>query len=195
MKPPFRNVPDHGTGQMPSRDEALLVRPHYMKLHDAGHFSEVVEAAASLPMESVEHLLGLRDWRTRSTAAYFAAVCGYSQLEDVIGRLLLRSDFVYAGRSYAMALASFSSPAAEAFLERYLDVYLRRPDLWFDQGHVLAALAWLDEQDGRNRSSRWVAPWEGFVEDKPAWDLGRFREQFAADMDLLMRERAAFRAR
>lgn len=194
-RPPFRNVPDHGSGQVPTSDDALLVRPHYLKLHDANHLPELVDAAASMSVEQVDRLLRLRDWRSRSTGAYFAAVCGYAQLEDAIGRLLLRSDLVYAGRSYALALASFGAPSSVAFLERYLETYLRRPELWFDQGHVLAALAWLDEQDGQSRSGHWAAPWAAFVADKPNWSLSSFKERFTTDIELLHREKAALRAR
>jgi hypothetical protein len=192
---PFRNVADHGTGRVPTSEDILVVKPHYMKLHAPDHFAAVVATATSMSVEEVDHLLRLQEWRSRSTAAYLAAVCGYVNLEDAIGRLLLRSDLVYAGRSYAMALASFGSPSAVAFLERYLEVYLRRPDLWFDQGDVLAALSWVDLQDGQNRHSRWAALWTDFVADKPHWSLKGFEGRFGVDMELLIRGRTALRAR
>jgi hypothetical protein len=46
--------------------------------------------------------------RMRIVGAWFSAIKQYTEFEQAIGNLLLRSDVCYAGRGYCLALASFN---------------------------------------------------------------------------------------
>lgn len=87
--------------------------------------------------------------------------------------------------AYAFALAALDEPAGNAYLEEYLDYYLQRIDLWFDQGDVMAALAYLDKKNGTDKLSRFLPLWHAFVADKKSWDLGKSIAFFAETMDRL----------
>ena len=186
---PFLELQGYRSDRAPTRAEVELVKPHYMALHKPAHSEALALDAASLGDSDIARLLEVHDWRAKSVAAYFAAVRGQKELEDALGRLLRKSQLVYAGRTYALALASFGSDSAVPILEQYLDVYLRRPDLWFDQADVLSALISLDELHGRTRHQRFLTIWEAFVADKPNWSLERSTSRFATDLELLLRTR------
>jgi hypothetical protein len=153
---------------MASREELMAnVRPVYDEINEG----------------LVLQLLSQFDWRPRIIGAKFAAIKKLASLDDVIGKLLLRSDVCYAGHGYCLALARFDTAAASAHLTRYLDYYLGRVDLWFDQGSAMAALGHLDRQRGTRVRDRYLEAWTRFVENKPHWDLRRddavFEESFA----------------
>ena len=127
----------------------------------------------------ITQLLTFFNWRPRIVGAYFAAIEKASAHCDHIGRLLLRSDVCYAGGGYALALARFNSDAAISYLCKYLDHYLHQPDLWFDQGGVMGALAYLDGANGTNVMESYIEPWRRFIENKPNWDLDGSVSRFA----------------
>ena len=62
----------------------------------------------------------------------------------------------------------------------YLDYYLDRKDLWFDQLDVYCALEYLDKKE----TTRLFDKWNSFVADKRDWSLEsaqqRFRDSIAA---------------
>ncbi|SFR35206.1 hypothetical protein SAMN04488005_0778 [Yoonia tamlensis] len=89
-------------------------------------------------------MLGEFNWRPRKVGAIFAAISKNQDVENIIGTHLLKSEVCYAGQGYCLALASFESVSARTFLIQYLDYYLQRTDLDFDQGSALGALAYLD---------------------------------------------------
>ncbi len=95
-------------------------------------------------------LLSDFNWRPRITGAYFAAIRRDHSVQDHIGRLLLRSDVCFAGGGYCLAFARINTPEAIGFLSRYLEYYLGRPDLWFDQHDAIGALVELDRINGTN---------------------------------------------
>lgn len=132
-------------------------------------------------------LLSYFNWRPRKTGACFAAVKKFTLLEDHIGRLLLRSDVSYAAIGYCLALARFNTPSAVKYLREYLDYYLTRPDLWFDQGEVMAALGYLDRQNGTNIRAEYLARWEGFIANKPNWSLAQSDGTFEKRMATILR--------
>lgn len=127
----------------------------------------------------VVRLLSDFNWRPREAAALFAAVRNFRELTAHIGRLLLRSDVCYAGATYAIALARFGSDEARGYLREYLDYYLRRHDLYFDQGDVIAALHHLAPAE----AEEFLPLWEAFATPK-YWKLddklARFRHRLAA---------------
>jgi hypothetical protein len=165
------------------------IRPFYMQVPPWDEPASFVEAVRQVAHELDEgvtaELLSYFNWRPRIVGAYFVAIKRFTTLEDQVGRLLLRSDVCYAGGGYCAALASLNSPTAIAFLEEYLEYYLTRPDLWFDQGSAMAALGYLDHQNGTIRRKRFHADWQRFVENKPNWDLVQSDKAFEAAMRAL----------
>ncbi|MDX3525452.1 DUF6000 family protein [Streptomyces sp. ID05-39B] len=106
-------------------------------------------------------------WRERKTAAWLVTVAHRTEFRDLIGRLLLASEGPYAGAAYCVALAKFGSPADAELLGAYLDHYLSRPDLDYDQAVVLGALLYLDEILGSAYATRLLAPggpWDRWLE-------------------------------
>jgi hypothetical protein len=126
----------------------------------------------------VKELLSYFNWRPRLVGAYFVAVRRLAGLEQQIGRLLLRSDVCEAGRGYCVALARLNTGSSAALLMEYLDYYLTRADLWFDQGFAMAALGYLDHENGTHLREGFVGRWHDFIANKPNWDLTRNDEIF-----------------
>ncbi len=117
--------------------------------------------------ELIASLLTWFNWRPRTVGAYFAAIERRAEFTDHIGKLLLRSDVCYAGKAYALALASFNNDRAIRYLADYLDYYLTKTDLYFDQGPVMGAIAHLDKVNGTQILPDYIGKWERYVADKP----------------------------
>ncbi|MDT0401238.1 DUF6000 family protein [Streptomyces edwardsiae] len=106
-------------------------------------------------------------WRERKTAAWLVAVAHRTEFRDLVGRLLLASEGPYAGAAYCVVLAKFGSAADAELLSAYLDHYLSRPDLDYDQAVVLGTLLHLDEILGSAYTTRFLAPggpWDRWLE-------------------------------
>ncbi|MFE3206428.1 DUF6000 family protein [Embleya sp. NPDC059237] len=102
-------------------------------------------------------------WRERKNAAWLIAIAGRTEFRDRLGELLLASKMPFAGQGYCVALASFGTSADADLLTAYLDRYLQRPDLDYDQAFVLGALLHLDGSRATDRAARFIAPgglWE-----------------------------------
>lgn len=183
-------------------DEFLLrwVKPFYLQfLHGnfaglpPGQEQTAFDAAvrAALPHLApavVEQLLG-GHWRESLTGSWFAGLLRWHQFTDAIGAALLLSRTCYAGQGYCFALARFADEASARWLGRYLDTYLARPELYYDQAWAMSALLWVDEQLGSAYGQRFLAPgglWDAFVADKQtasgSWNLTWHRQHFAALM-------------
>ena len=67
-------------------------------------------------------------------------------------------------------------------LEQYLEYYLARPDLRFDQDFAMAALGYLDEKNGTICRARFDSQWQRFVATATSWDLSRADEIFRSTM-------------
>ncbi|MER5890510.1 DUF6000 family protein [Streptomyces sp. NPDC001941] len=91
-------------------------------------------------------------WRERRTAAWFAAVSRREHVRERLGVLLLESEVCCAGLAYCVALASFATSRDAELLVSYLERYLRRPDLGYDQPVAMGALAHLDAVLGADRT-------------------------------------------
>ena len=139
----------------------------------------------------IEGLLTDYDWRPRLVGAFFAGLKRFTMAEDHIGRLLLRSDVCFAGKLYSVALAEFNTPTGLDYLRRYLAYYLTRPDLDYDQGDAMGAIAWLDARNGTNHLESFQEPWRAYVEAK-RWkpDLAKSVTRFADEMRALHECRA-----
>ncbi|MGW4890503.1 DUF6000 family protein [Streptomyces murinus] len=83
-------------------------------------------------------------WRERRTAAWLAAVSRRDRFRERLGALLLESEVCCAGGAYCAALASFGTARDADLLAAYLDRYLHRPDLAYDQSTAMGALAHTD---------------------------------------------------
>ncbi|MFE1556135.1 DUF6000 family protein [Streptomyces sp. NPDC058734] len=83
-------------------------------------------------------------WRERRTAAWLIAVSRRDHFREHLGALLLESEVCFAGAAYCVALASFGTTRDADLLAAYLDRYLRRPDLAYDQPTAMGALAYTD---------------------------------------------------
>jgi hypothetical protein len=109
-------------------------------------------------------------WRERRTAAWLVAVSRRTGFRERLGELLLASEVPCAGLAYCVALAGFGTPRDADLLADYLDRYLRRPDLGYDQTVVMGALLFVDLNLGSDRAARFLRPgglWEQWHHDAP----------------------------
>ena len=132
--------------------ERRLVAPFYMDvLHgnlvalasSASRQDEIVRemrAVASEATFDVAVHLWSRGWREALMASWWAAVWRWPGLPGQVEPLLIPSRSSYEGQAHCLALAQDRSPGARSVLMRYLDMYLPRPDLHYDQPWAMAAL-------------------------------------------------------
>jgi len=169
------------------------VKPFYMAVPDNLVSIEATlrPLLADVSPDLITTLLAQFDWRPRTVGAFLVALDARTQFEELVGRLLLRSDVCYAGRAYCIALARLNTPSAVDFLCRYLRYDLTRNELWFDQAEALAALIYLDDVNGSRHSRGFDELWRNFVSDKPNWNLAETCSRFNASV----RGLESFRAR
>ena len=150
-----------------------FVNPFYMNIpvtdQDKKQIDELGKIKNEFTKDVVQKLLGDFNWRTRQTGAYFAAINEFKEFEDTIGTLLLTSEVTYAGTMYALVLANFNTNRGRDFLTTYLDYYLTKLDLFFDQKQVLTAVNYLDEINGTSHSKDYTDKWDNFLTNKPLW--------------------------
>ena len=159
------------------------VLPFYMSDPGNKDFIKAFEPVAQNVSEAlVRQLLSVRNWRPRIVGGYFAAIFRMESMMGLLEPLLLRSEVTFAGRGYCLALASINTAECPQILSRYLDHYLARPDLWFDQSDALAALTYLDVRNGTTLAEAYGPAWQAFVANKPFWDLNRSKKRFAASL-------------
>lgn len=159
------------------------VSPFYMTSDWPEYKKSYIEIRSDIDKDVVLKLLGEFNWRPRSVGAQFVALEDMSELETNIGNLLLRSDVCYAGHEYCIALASFASPSAVDFLNQYLDYYLGKPNLWFNQNSAMGALSYLGGLADKDLLSLHMEAWHKFVKNKPNWNLQRSIDGFKAEME------------
>jgi len=140
------------------------VIPFYMKLgnQSAEWVQKMIQLKPQITKDVILQNLGDFNWRTRSTGSYFACIKQFTHLEDIIGTHLLKSEVCYAGARYAYTLATFNTKKSVDYLSRYLDFYLERPDLYFDQEIVIIALKYLDEVNSTSYIDKHLGSWEDF---------------------------------
>lgn len=114
----------------------------------------------------------LRDfnWRTRQVGAYFAAITERRHMIDIIGVHLLKSEVCYVGRIYCLVFAYFNTPACVEYLNMYLDYYLQKKDLWFDQNAAMEAVKYLDDVNHTHHFESHYPQWLKFISNKPYWE-------------------------
>ncbi|MCX4764725.1 DUF6000 family protein [Streptomyces sp. NBC_01275] len=143
----------------------------------------LIDDAATITDAELEALLGY-EWRSRLTAAWLIGVGRRATFRERIGDLLLASEFCFSGGGYCFALARFGTHADAEILASYLDRYLPRPDLRYDQPAALGALLRLDAHLGTHHADRFTQPdglWDQWVNalvhlrDDPAYTVAEQR--------------------
>lgn len=168
------------SGPLDARFIAKWCEPYYLMdptRLDADIVRRLRSAWNELDESVVLRLLGDFNWRPRIVGAYFVALKGF-RFGDEIGRLLLRSDVCYAGGGYCLALALANDSRGLGYLRQYLDYYLHQPQLWFDQGDAMGAIALLDRLNGTDVLSSYLPAWSAFVGNKPNWNLDKSIDWF-----------------
>jgi hypothetical protein len=188
--------------EIPNADDILsleecdkFVSPFY-RVSFRSMNSEFIDSLKKIYQEvkpqTVERLLTEYDWRPRLTGAFFAALKGFKAFEDHIGRLLIRSDLCFAGKLYCVALTEFNSPMGLGYLRKYLEYYLTRPELDYDQGDAMGAVAYLDVKNGTKVFESFQPLWNSYVEAK-SWkpnldsDVVRFAEEMQSLHELRLK--------
>ncbi len=171
---PYGNLIPHSNAQALTTEFAKTwAAPFYREVFKVNSGQEFIEKISRLKDQITKgvvlDLLGDRNWRTRITGAYFAAVKQYIEMQDIIGTHLLRSDLCCAGGGYCITLAAFNTQESVGYLKKYLDYYLSEPELWFEQKSALEAVKYLDKINGTNDLQRYLLNWNRFIENKPYW--------------------------
>lgn len=165
---PFSGLPSHRNDTELTDDFIKKwVIPFYMKIgkYDNGDCIEAIKKVKNeITPEICLLLLGDFNWRTRGVGAYFAAVKGYTNLLDIIGVHLLKSEVCCVGHVYALVFAFFNTPESREYLIKYLNYYLTTPRLYFDQEWVMKAILYLDKINGTNNYSEQFNNWKLFEE-------------------------------
>lgn len=128
------------------------------------------EAASEISSRELAILLG-GGWRERKTAAWLIAVADRTEFRERLGELLLASEGPYAGQAYCIALATFGTAADADLLVAYLDRYLPRLDLYYDQAPALGTLLLLDARLGASQATRFLTPdglWQQWIDGPPS---------------------------
>lgn len=110
-------------------------------------------------------------WRERRTSAWFISITGQTEFRDRIAALLLESEVCCAGQAYCLALAGFGTTADADNLAAYLERYLARPDLDYDQPWAMGALLHVDAVLGTDHAARFIAadgPWHRWIDGRPS---------------------------
>jgi hypothetical protein len=129
------------------------------------------EHLGRVTQKDVDEALDNPGWRERLVAGWTIAVKKWEQYVPRLGALLCRSERVFAGQGYCFALARIASEESAAHLCAYLDQYLARPDLVYNQDWVLGALLWTDKIRGESRAKHYLGPgaaWERFLSQSEA---------------------------
>ena len=146
---------------------------------------------SDLNIEITRQLFGDFNWRTRIVGAFFSAIENYIELEDIIGVHLLKSEVCYAGGGYCLALASFNTKNGIEYLKKYLNYYLTRKDLHFDQRVAMSALNWTDKLNGTNEMQSFLPLYQEWVSDKYSQDINQLIAHFEKQMEQLNKIKAS----
>ena len=148
------------------------VIPFYMNIGQTDNewIDKLTSVKKEITTDIIQKNLGDFNWRTRQTGAFFSAITNQTQFIDFIGTHLLKSEVCYAGGVYCKVFASFNLPKCVDYLNLYLDYYLTKPDLWFDQRDAMEAILYLDKINSTNHFDRHINNWTNFIKNKPYWD-------------------------
>ncbi|WP_025744111.1 DUF6000 family protein [Aquimarina pacifica] len=188
-KNPFEEI-EHYKSELKVDKEfaAKWIVPFYMwGINDTEKFSfDYLKIKPELDINIVKQLLGDFNWRTRITGAYFASIENYTDLEEIIGIHLLKSQVCYAGGGYCLALATFNTKKSYEYIKKYLDYYLTRKDLHFQQREAMAALNWLDKTNKANEMEKYLPLFNKWVKDKYSQNIESSIRHFNDQMNALI---------
>ncbi|MGW2471696.1 DUF6000 family protein [Streptomyces sp. NPDC001665] len=170
----------HGRPELPALVRRYVTpQRRYLKLGggllrlkdpERGRFMrDLREDAGLITADEIAELLE-GGWRERRTATWLVAVSGRTEFRERLGELLLASEVCCVGVAYCVALAGFGTERDADLLSAYLDRYLRRPDLGYDQAVVMGALQYVDLNLGGGRADRFRQPeglWQQWLQDAP----------------------------
>jgi Family of unknown function (DUF6000) len=159
---PFSSLLSHKNEAEVSHDFIQKwVRPFYMKIWRINSDCEagLIRILPEISDHIISQCLGDFNWRTRETGALFSAITNKDKYLDIIGVHLLKSEFCYAGKVYADVMAYFNNGKSISYLETYLEYYLRRPDLEFNQIEVMTALGYVNKENGTSIQSSLMELW------------------------------------
>jgi len=176
----------------------VFVAPLYLQvlhgncLHLRGEAREqFVERAVNrlgIMSDDVVGYLLSRAWREAIVGSFYAGVLRSSSHLDMIGRLLVKSPYVYAGQGHCFALARIADAKAAGYLVQYLETWLVRPDCRYQQDWALVALQCVDEARGTNESAVFLKPgglWETFLRASGGgWDLVSLKRKMRGLLEL-----------
>ncbi|SDN30122.1 DUF6000 family protein [Actinacidiphila guanduensis] len=140
-----------------------FLRPEWPHAERFAH--HLIDDSVTITDAELEALLGY-EWRSRLTAAWLIGVGRRATFRERLGDLLLAGEFCFSGGAYCFALARFGTHADAEILTAYLEHYLPRTDLRYDQPAALGALLRLDAHLGTHRADRFTQPgglWEQWV--------------------------------
>ena len=167
---PFDNLPTYKNDKNLSSDFIKKwVVPYYMEIasYDSSKWvDQIKEIKAEITKDVCLNLLGDFNWRTRLVGFYFAAVKDYKELIDIIGTHLLKSEVCCVGHIYAVTLSFFNDENCIGYLNKYLDYYLTKPSLYFDQKFVMEALLYLDKQNRTEYFEKHLSSWKKLYEER-----------------------------
>ncbi len=138
------------------------VIPFYMEIgnyYDNGWIENIRQISSEITREITLKLLGDFNWRTRLVGAYFSAIKGYKEQIEIIGIHFLKSEVCCVGHIYAFVLAAYNDDRTLQYLTTYLDYYLQKPELYFDQENVMEAVAYLDKVNGTSNINDYLEKW------------------------------------
>jgi len=143
------------------------VKPYYAKISstEGDWIKELMLLKEDITDDVIFKTLGDFNWRTRQTGAYFAAITNSKEFIDIIGVHLLKSEVCYAGKIYCLVLAYFNTERSVEYINRYLDYYLTRKDLSYDQVDAMEAILYLDKINHTNNFENQKERWSDFVKN------------------------------
>ena len=162
------------------------VGPFYMEIgnYDDNDWVESIKQIHSeVTPEITLCLLGDFNWRTRLVGAYLSAIKNYSEQIEIIGTHFLKSEVCCVGHIYALIFAFYNNEKSIKYLTDYLEYYLQKPELYFDQESALKSLKYLDKINGTNYSENFLQAWiklqydRNILSKQKAVELSKFLEK------------------
>lgn len=167
---PFENLPSHKNDKELSADFIKKwVVPYYMEIgsyDNSKWIDQIKEIKPEITKDVCLDLLGDFNWRTRLVGSYFAAVKDYKELIDIIGTHFLKSEVCCVGHIYALTLSFFNDEVCIGYLNKYLNYYLTKPSLYFDQKLVIEAVLYLDKKNHTDFFSQHFDNWKRLTADR-----------------------------
>jgi len=161
--------------------------PYYGKLNRPNDVSinNIIAIKEKITDDVILKALGDFNWRTRQTGAYFTGITDKQNFIDIIGTHLLKSEVTFACKIYLVVFASFNTQKCIDYIETYLNYYLNKPDLFFDQREAMEAISYLDIINNTNLSLKYKDPWLKFLENKPYWDKAIDVDSFTVKVQII----------